>query len=392
MAPWFFASQLLLIAMLSWDVYCFPATKGLGQHDPNEGSFSYMEARPGFHSAYQGAPAQPSGMSYPAVSFPYGSMEEGVYSSPGTYPASSSPTPGMSSTTSWGAAPGWDPAEDSVNSAYRTSQPTVDMGLSPPPFFQAGELDHYKSHLEHGNSVRETEELGFPEPPPLPYSGFQAGELDHYEANLEHGNSEKETEEPGFPEPPPLSYSGFQAGELDHYEANLEHGNSEKETEELGFPEPPPLPYSGFQAGELDHYEANLEHGNSERETEETGFPEPPPPTGFKAGDLSHYSAIFEHGNEERETEHQGSLPFPPHTSAPQGAVSSASTTPFRQSARRLFMSRRLPPGTYTHFQSDYQQGRDRLEESRHKKSHFPSFQSPVIPPQTQQLQDYSKM
>lgn len=201
MASWFPVSQLLLIALLSWNVHCFPAKKGWSQHDPYEGSFSNMEVRPGLHySSSQGAPTHPSSVSYP-VSF----REEGGYSSHGTYPTSSSPSPDMSSVTSWNAATGFGPMEESTT-ASGTSQPTPNIGLPLPPFFQAGELDQYEVNLEHGSSERESEELSFPPPPPpFPEFGFQAGEMSRYESIFEHGNEERETEDQGFMPLPPYA-------------------------------------------------------------------------------------------------------------------------------------------------------------------------------------------
>ncbi|XP_075932007.1 uncharacterized protein LOC142931793 [Anarhichas minor] len=192
MATWVLPSQLLLIALCSWNVLCFPAKKDWSQHDPYEGSLSNMEVR--------ATPALFSRLSYPAV-------EDVVYSSPGAYPASSSLSPDMSSEASWSAPPVWDPVEESA-AASRNSMPAPYIG--PPPFFQAGKLNHYETNLEHGNTDGETEELNFPAPPPqqpqpLPYPGYQAGELSRYTSDLEHGNGEWETEEQGYMPPPPYA-------------------------------------------------------------------------------------------------------------------------------------------------------------------------------------------
>ncbi|XP_029306196.1 WASH complex subunit 3-like [Cottoperca gobio] len=218
MATWFPTSALLLIALLSCNVFCFPAQKGWSQYDPYEGSFSNMEARPDFHySSPQGAPTQHSSVSYPADSFPYESMD--VYLSPGTYPASSNPTPDMSAEASWNAAPGWDPVPEfkTAYTASRTPQPAPDIVLPPPPYFQAGKLYQYEN-MDHGNSERETEELSFPAPPPppLPSSGFQAGELSKYESILDYGTEERETEEQGFIPLPPYA-SEPQGAEVSSY-------------------------------------------------------------------------------------------------------------------------------------------------------------------------------
>lgn len=113
------------------------------------------------HSSSQGAPAQPTDVAHPPVSFFHEPVVEGVYSSPTVH---------SSSGASW----------------------------SPQPF-QTGELDHYEETLEHGNSERETEDFMPPPPlPPYPRPEFQAGELSHHESIYEHGNVARETEDQGF--------------------------------------------------------------------------------------------------------------------------------------------------------------------------------------------------
>ncbi|XP_028458681.1 uncharacterized protein LOC114571730 isoform X2 [Perca flavescens] len=197
MATWFPTSLLVIIALVSRNVCCFPAKKGWSQHGPYEGSFSNMEARPDFHDgSSQGAPAQHSIVSDPAVSFPSESMEKG-------------PIPVMSSDASWYAALGWGIVQDSATAypASRTSQPTPDTGFPPPPFFQLHELDQYKAYLAHGNWERETAELSYPQLPlpTYPELGFQPGELHLYSSILEHGNEEREPEEQGFMPLPPYA-------------------------------------------------------------------------------------------------------------------------------------------------------------------------------------------
>ncbi|XP_049456573.1 uncharacterized protein LOC125903600 [Epinephelus fuscoguttatus] len=300
MATWFPVSQLLLVALLSWSVLCFPAKKGWSQHDPYEGGFSNMAAPPGLHyGSSQGAPAQPSSVSSPAASYPYAS-EAGVYPSAGGYPGSSGPAPGMSSVGSWNAAPAWSPVEESGFTMSGTSQPTPDIGFPAPPFYQAGELDHYQSNMEHGNSEVESEELSLPLPPP----------------------------------PPPL----------------------------------PPFPEPGYQAGELSHYESTFEHGNEERETEEQGFM-PPPPFAPVPLDAEAVASTLEG----------------PTQPAPQAL------TPLKPSFYYRFLTGQLPPGTYTHFQSNYEQGSDHWDEDHYERYHYPEVQSPANPSQTQQDYQNSK-
>ncbi|XP_039995154.1 uncharacterized protein LOC120796406 [Xiphias gladius] len=291
MAGWFPASQLLLIALLSWNVHCFPAKKGWSQHNPYEGSFSNLETPPGLHySSSQGAPVQSTNVN-PPVWFFHEPVEEGVYSSPKTYPARSSPPLDTSSETSWNVAPGWDPVEESTtaHSVSRTSQPRPG--------------------------------IEFPPPPPL----FQAGELEHYEENFEHGNLERETEE-----------------------LNL-----------LLLPPPPLPPYLGpdFKAGELSHYESIYEHGNEERETEEQGLKQLPPYE-LSAGQMSDSHL----------------QPVPP------------SLGPVGPSQYYLFLTGQLPPGTVSHFQSDYETGSDHWDEDHYERYHFPIAQSPIVTTRTQEV------
>lgn len=180
----------------------------------------------------------------------------------------------------------------------------------------------------------------------------------------------------------------------------------------------PPPPF--FQAGELSQYEGNMEHGNSERETEELSFPPPPlpllpplpplptyPGLGFQAGELSQYEYISEHGNEERETEEQGFgfMPPPPLASEPlyaplphEAELSPSSMSvkgpvelrPVGRSQHYLFLTGQLPPGTYSHYKSAYEQGRDHWDETHYERFHFPVYQNPAMP--TQQKQEYSKI
>lgn len=175
----------------------------------------------------------------------------------------------------------------------------------------------------------------------------------------------------------------------------------------------PPPPF--YQAGELAQYEGSIEHGNSERETEELNSVSPPPPPpypepGFQAGELSLYASISEHGNEERETEEQGFMPPPPYASAPQSAeglsVASMSEEGPGQPGSQglgamgpdtyyLFLTGQLPPGTISHFKSDYETGRDHWDEVHYERYYYPyaQQQTPEVPSDglVQQPQDYTK-
>lgn len=159
---------------------------------------------------------------------------------------------------------------------------------------------------------------------------------------------------------------------------------------------PPPL----FMAGELEQYERNFAYGDSERETEELRFAAPPPPPPgpypgpvFQAGELSKYASIFEHGNEERETEEQGFRPYYssasqpaqelPVPSAAEGFVSPVPQQ-FGPNMHYLFLTGQLPPGTLSHFQSDYENGRNHWGEV-HYERYYPMAEHPTIPTQMQE-------
>lgn len=166
---------------------------------------------------------------------------------------------------------------------------------------------------------------------------------------------------------------------------------------------PPPL----YQAGELAQFEANLEYGNSERETEELDFPPPapypePPAPIYQGGELSNYEAIFDHGNEEWETEEQGFMPPDPYYSAealpvaptapevlPAASTSERSMYPGSHGLGPyeyyLFLTGQLPPGTLTHFSSEYENGADYWDEAHYERYHYPMAQVPTITTQTQE-------
>ncbi|XP_023145539.1 uncharacterized protein LOC111581556 [Amphiprion ocellaris] len=281
MATWGFVSQLLLIALLSWNVHCFPAKNAWSwnQHNPDGSGLSNMEGNPdlGYSSPPPNFPPPPNDPNDPAVSFLYDGPTEGDYSPSGTYPASFTSTPDM-----YGMTSALGPMEESA-ATYLTS------GTSQP-----------QPHI-------------------------------------------------GFPPRPPV----FQAGELDRFEGSSVHGNLEKETEEMGFV--PPLPY-----------------------------PEPP----FKGGELSNYASTFEHGNTERETEDQGFTPGPPHMSAqlssafsPEGDFMqpfSQPLEPFGPNLFDLFLSGQHPPGTLSHFQTEYENGGDHQDDVHYERYNFPDYQTLV--------------
>lgn len=172
---------------------------------------------------------------------------------------------------------------------------------------------------------------------------------------------------------------------------------------DIGLPHPP----SSYQAGELEKYTSILGQGSSEMETEEPHFVPPLPPPGpypgpaYQAGELRNYVSISENGNEERETEEQGFLPLPPYAASPLGTkqLSALSTSegpaqPVSQELEpvgqnyfyHLFLTGQLPTGTLSHFQSDYEKGRDDYGEVQYERYYYPVAQQSIIPTQTQEL------
>lgn len=152
-----------------------------------------------------------------------------------------------------------------------------------------------------------------------------------------------------------------------------------------------------FVAGELETYVEKLETGDTEMETEELSFGPPPPPPApypepvYQGGEFSKYASIFEHGNEERETEEQGFLPpysAPPNAyklpvASPEESERSVSQG-FQPNLYPLFMTGQLPPGTLSHFQSDYETGGDHWGEVHYERYYYPEAEQPAIPSQAQ--------
>ncbi len=160
---------------------------------------------------------------------------------------------------------------------------------------------------------------------------------------------------------------------------------------DLSLPPPPPL----YQAGELANYENNFEHGDSEMETEEFSFmpplpPEPYPGPAYQAGELSKYASVFEHGNEESETEEQGFVSMvPPGAELSLAPMSEGLEQPVAQelgplgpNEYYLFLTGQLPPGTVTHFQSDYKTSRDHWGEVHYERYHYPVAPHETTPTQ----------
>ncbi|XP_058507846.1 uncharacterized protein LOC131474122 [Solea solea] len=245
MAPLLPSSVLLLVALLSWNVHCFP-TKGWTQRASRDGSLSNIKTPPVLYRSSQGASAQSADDG--PESFLHEPVKKGAYSSPKRNLASSRLPP-----FEVYEAPGLEPVEESPAAlrVSRTYQPTSDGGFPPP---QAGELQNYDESIEDGDREEETEDLVPPPPPPYLGSPFKAGELKNYLSSYEHGDYEEETESQDsapLPYVEPASYvsnggqvpfqpnypwtredyayylfftGGLPAGTLSHYSSDYEAG------------------------------------------------------------------------------------------------------------------------------------------------------------------------
>lgn len=162
------------------------------------------------------------------------------------------------------------------------------------------------------------------------------------------------------------------------------------------------LPSPSYVGGDLENYMANFEHGNSEMETEELRpMRPPPPPPGLypepvlQAGELSNYMSIYEHGNNKRETEEEGS-PTPYYSVAyraeelPPAPLSGGFMYPvpigLEPKLYYLFMTGQLPPGTLSHFQSNYESGNDRSGEVHYKRYYYPVTEVQTTPTENLEL------
>lgn len=113
-------------------------------------------------------------------------------------------------------------------------------------------------------------------------------------------------------------------------------------------------------------------------------MPRPSPYQGpvFQAGELSHYASIYEHGNEELEIEEQDFMPLLTYASALRGGEELSAASMFEEVPVQpvsqvgaeglnhyyLFLNGQHPPGTVSHFQSDYETGIDHWEEVHYER------------------------
>lgn len=160
------------------------------------------------------------------------------------------------------------------------------------------------------------------------------------------------------------------------------------------------LPSPSYVGGDLESYMANFEHGNSEMETEELKPMLPPPPGLYpepvlQAGELSNYMSIYEHGNNERETEEEGSPP--PYYSVayraeelPPAPLSGSFMHPvpigLEPKLYYLFLTGQLPPGTLSHFQSNYESGNNRFGEVHYERYYYPVTEEQTTPTENPEL------
>ncbi|GLD59615.1 uncharacterized protein AKAME5_001160200 [Lates japonicus] len=108
-----------------------------------------------------------------------------------------------------------------------------------------------------------------------------------------------------------------------------------------------------------------------------------PPPPVYQAGELSHAENLYEHGDYFRETEEQGFQPPPPVVHAVGGPTVGRHASPGLPSDQGHYnpypyydyrlLTGQYPPGTYTHFSSSFEQGRDYWEDSHYLRYHYPA-------------------
>ncbi|XP_030603216.1 uncharacterized protein LOC115792812 [Archocentrus centrarchus] len=208
MASWLFGSCLLPIALLGWNVHCFPV-EDWRQHDPNKVGFLNTQAHPHPHyGSFPGAPPVLTDPNDPAVSFMYDPVRLRA-SRHKTYPARFRSTPGvLSAHSSFGPVTG-----STATLVSGTSQLRPIFGF-PPAQLEADQLGHDEKNFEHGNSERGTHGVGF-RLPLYAEPFFQPGELRKYAAFYEHGSSERETEDE-FP-PVPYAYPFALPGTVSQY-------------------------------------------------------------------------------------------------------------------------------------------------------------------------------
>ncbi|XP_023132906.1 uncharacterized protein LOC111573123 [Amphiprion ocellaris] len=233
MASWSFASQLLLVALLSWTVCCFPARGGSAQ------SHSYRDVNPGFpppptnihdpavsylvdrRHPPSGFPPPSSNLNSPAVSY----LTDRHHPPPNFPPPPTDMNdPAVSYLVDRQNPSGFPPPSSNVNGpgvSYLVDGPVTSSsayvepgpGILPvPPVYQGGERERFAGNVEHGNSERETEELGLLRSPRHVQRIYQGGELSNYAFSFEHGNSERESQNQGFRPGPPFGVAEQQSG------------------------------------------------------------------------------------------------------------------------------------------------------------------------------------
>lgn len=115
-------------------------------------------------------------------------------------------------------------------------------------------------------------------------------------------------------------------------------------------------PVPEFQAGELSQFEKVLEHGKSESETEEQGspprrqgfLPPPLPPPGLEA--LSEVS-----------------------TSEPQHLIPNRGWIRYPFPYDYMFLTGQYPPGTVSHFSSNFEQGNNHWRDTHYIRDNYPN-------------------
>ncbi|KAM4590735.1 uncharacterized protein PAE49_011848 [Odontesthes bonariensis] len=352
MASWDFASQLILISLLGWNVYCYPP-KSWNQHNPDEGSSSRV-----VNVGLQNAP-------YPAI-----------------YPRTSKPAQ-----TVWVVA-----------RPQRKNLPGSPLNPQVPAVSQVVDVPQKKvTFLDPEgptNWVAQPPKRAFPNPPSNPQAPTP-WVANHSPQNLpDAASNPRESWMAGKENPvvyTPASSSTLGALPVeDPTPAQFGSGNSQSG---------PGINVSPvYQPGDLHHFQAGLDQGNSNSETRQVmdsvvppPFP-PPPPSIYQGGALTTSSSLYEHGNFEHETEDDSFMPVPPYAPGElQSSFSSGPVPPAIPNLFYLFLTGQLPHGTVTHVQSDYETSKDRSSQIGYDTYHFSSSAN-SDPIQTQAPSDWDQV
>ncbi|XP_072246894.1 uncharacterized protein [Leuresthes tenuis] len=353
MASWGFASQLILISLLGWNVYCYPA-KGWNQHNPDQGRSSMI-----VNASLPNAP-------YPAIS----------------------PRPNKlaDNKVSWVVA-----------RPQRKALP--DKPLNPDGPAVSWLVDGLQKELPFPLNPEGSTNSWLTKPPkrgfPIPPSNPQGPSWMAYSSPQTLPDSFYSRDSWMVGKENPVVYTPASSSLLGAVpvagptSAQLESGN------QVG-----PINVSPVhQRGDLPRFQGGLDQGNSNSETQQvldSMIPLPFPPSIYKGGELLASSSLYEHGNFEHETEDDSPIPVPFAPGQVQGSFTAGSMPPgpsygpVLPNMFYLFLTGQLPHGKVTHFQSDYESSKDHATEIGYDTYHS-STSGNVDPIQTQAPIDWQQ-